>query len=116
MIGLFLVWLAYFGGYLGTIIYPNGFNCSKKILEKQEIEKESKLNIIYFNKNAFPKLKILAYFNIIYVILNVIFTIAIIVLYNFNIDDNLLNIISFVYSLIFIFIGIIIRIVIISIK
>lgn len=84
----------------------------KKTLNKQEIKKESKLNYIYFNKGAYPKLKIVAYFTILYFVVNILFTGFIVLLYNFETDSRLLNICSFIYFMLWLFIGITLKLVI----
>lgn len=117
MAGIILIWLFFAFWYLWFIIWPEGLDeCLKKTLEKQEIKKGSKLNYIYINKSAYPKLKIVAYFTIIYFIINIIFTFIIVLLYNLGFDAESLNKCSFIFFMIWLFIGTTLKIVLMKKK
>ena len=113
MNGIILVWLLFVFWYLCFIIWPKELDeCSKKNLEKWEIKKESKLNYIYIYKGAYPKLKIIAYFTILYFILNIVLTIFIVVFYNLGLESRILDIISFIYFILWLFVGVALKLII----
>ena len=102
MLGLFLIWFGFLVGYICNVIWPTNLNnCSKNIIDKENIDDNSKLNFIYINKGAFPKLKIIAYETIIHFSTNILLTILLIILYFKGIDSKILNLISLVYCFIF---------------
>ena len=76
LIGVYLAWGFYLFWYLCLILFPNCFhNISDNVLEKQSISPESKLNLVYLNKNTSPKLKCIAIEAILRFIFNIIVTI-----------------------------------------
>ena len=87
IIAIIGIWLINFFTYLCTILIPQRWDeCSEETLKKQEIKPESKLNFIYINKSVTPKLKMVAYFNIIYFFLALIVSIIIVILSNLGIE------------------------------
>lgn len=105
MVGLLLIWLEFLAYYLGAVVWPTNLNnCSRKTLDKQEIDDDSILRYIYINKKAHPKLKIIAYETIVNFLLNVIVSIIIFALFLNGFESKLLNIISLIYFLTFMFV------------
>ena len=97
---IIIIWLINFLTYLCTILIPTNWDkCSEKTLKKQEIKPESKLNFIYINKSVTPKLKMVAYFNIIYFILALIVSIIIVILSNLGIEFVIIKYILLIYYL-----------------
>lgn len=94
---LALIWLDYFAWYLCVIIWPKFDDISDKTLDRQQIPKDSKLRLIYINKNAFPQLKCIAIETIVFFILNIIYTIVAFILFAILKDDQIVGRISFWY-------------------
>ena len=91
------IWALYYFWYYYSIISPGSINCSKKVLDSQELKEGSRLNFLYFNKRSFPKLKIIAYEAIIYFVGNLVFTIVTLLLYFNSTDLAVIVIFFFVY-------------------
>ena len=94
---LALIWYFYFTWYLCVIIWPNFGGISDKTLDRQQIPKDSKLRLIYINKNASPQLKCFAIEAIVFFILNIIYTIVAFILFAILKDDQIVYRISFWY-------------------
>ena len=94
---LALIWYFYFTWYLCVIIWPNFGGISDKTLDRQQIPKDSKLRLIYINKNASPQLKCFAIEAIIFFFLNIIYTIVAFILFAILKDDQIVYRISFWY-------------------
>lgn len=94
---LSLIWYFYFTWYLCVIIWPNFGGISDKTLDRQQIPKDSKLRLIYINKNASPQLKCFAIEAIVFFILNIIYTIVAFILFAILKDDQIVYRISFWY-------------------
>lgn len=94
---LALIWYFYFTWYLCVIIWPNFGGISDKTLDRQQIPKDSKLRLIYINKNAYPQLKCIAIEAIIFFFLNIIYTIVAFILFAILKDDQIVYRISFWY-------------------
>ena len=94
---LALCWYFYFTWYLCVIIWPNFGGISDKTLDRQQIPKDSKLRLIYINKNASPQLKCFAIEAIVFFILNIIYTIVAFILFAILKDDQIVYRISFWY-------------------
>ena len=84
---LALIWYSYFAWYLCVIILPNFASISCKVLDRQQIPKDSKLRFVYINKNASPQLKCFAIEAIVFFILNIIYTIGAFILFAILKDD-----------------------------
>ena len=98
---LALIWYFYFTWYLCVIIWPN-FGCiSDKTLDRQQIPKDSKLRLIYINKNASPQLKCFAIEAIVFFILNIIYTIVAFIIFAILKDDQIVGRISLWYLFLF---------------
>ena len=105
MVGILLIWLEFLTYYICTVVWPTNLNnCSRKTLDKQEINDKSILKYIYINKKARPKLKIIAYETIVNFFLNVIISIIIFVFFLNGFELELLNRISLIYFLTFMFV------------
>ena len=98
---LALIWYSYFAWYLCVIIWPNFGGISDKTLDRQQIPKDSKLRLIYINKNASPQLKCIAIEAIVFFILNIIYTIVAFILYAVLKNDLIVERISFWYFFLF---------------
>ena len=94
---LAVIWLGYFTWYLCVIIWPSFAGISCKVLNRQQIPKDSKLRLIYINKNASPQLKCIAIEAIVFFILNIIYTIVAFILFAILKDDQIVGRISFWY-------------------
>ena len=94
---LAVIWLGYFTWYLCVIIWPSFAGISCKVLNRQQIPKDSKLRLIYINKNASPQLKCFAIEAIVFFILNIIYTIVAFILYAVLKNDLIVERISFWY-------------------
>ena len=94
---LAVIWYSYFAWYLCVIIWPNFAGISCKVLNRQQIPKDSKLRLIYINKNAYPQLKCFAIEAIIFFFLNIIYTIVAFILFAILKDDQIVGRISFWY-------------------
>ena len=94
---LAVIWLGYFTWYLCVIIWPSFAGISCKVLNRQQIPKDSKLRFIYINKNASPQLKCFAIEAIIFFFLNIIYTIVAFILYAVLKNDLIVERISFWY-------------------
>ena len=94
---LALIWYFYFTWYLCVIIWPNFGGISDKTLDRQQIPKDSKLRLIYINKNASPQLKCFAIEAIVFFFLNIIYTIVAFILFAILKDDQIVYRISFWY-------------------
>jgi len=98
IIAIIGIWLINFFTYLCTILIPQRWDeCSEETLKKQEIKPESKLNFIYINKSVTPKLKMVAYYNIIYFFLALIVSIVIVILSNLGIEFVIIKYILLIY-------------------
>ena len=95
------IWLCYFTWYLTCIIDPRFYDISDKTLDRQQIPKDSKLRLIYINKNASPQLKCIAIEAIVFFILNIIYTIVAFILFAILKDDQIVERISFWYFFLF---------------
>ena len=98
---LALIWYSYFAWYLCVIIWPNFGGISCKVLNRQQIPKDSKLRFIYINKNASPQLKCIAIEAIVFFILNIIYTIVAFILFAILKDDQIVGRISLWYFFLF---------------
>ena len=106
MLGLIIVWLPYFLFYFRLILFPHDINVSSdRVYYNQKIDENSKLKFIYFNKEAEPKLKIIAYEAILFFVLNLILTAIIFILHFSSITEKIIIIICVVYFFVFAFIG-----------
>lgn len=98
IMAIIIIWLINFFTYLCTILIPQRWDeCSEETLKKQEIKPESKLNFIYINKSVTPKLKMVAYYNIIYFFLALIVSIVIVILSNLGIEFVIIKYILLIY-------------------
>lgn len=80
-INLFLLpWLVYLYCYSCTILHPKYFEMSDKTFEKQLIPPGSILNKVYLNKKTSPKLKCFAIEALVFLGLNILYTIINIIL------------------------------------
>lgn len=95
------IWLCYFTWYLTCIIDPRFNDISDKTLDRQQIPKDSKLRLIYINKNAYPQLKCIAIEAIIFFFLNIIYTIVAFILYAVLKNDLIVERISYWYLFLF---------------
>ena len=108
MYGLIIIWLTYFSYYFNYILFPHYINISSdKVYFNQRIDEKSKLNLLYFNKKAEPKLKIIAYEAILFLILNILITIIAFVLFFLSISEKIIGLICIIYFFVFVFIGVI---------
>ena len=98
---LALIWYSYFAWYLCVIIWPNFGGISCKVLNRQQIPKDSKLRFVYINKNAYPQLKCIAIEAIIFFFLNIIYTIVAFILYAVLKNDLIVGRISLGYFFLF---------------
>ena len=98
---LAVIWLGYFTWYLCVIIWPSFAGISCKVLNRQQIPKDSKLRFIYINKNASPQLKCFAIEAIVFFILNIIYTIVAFILFAILKDDQIVGRISLLYLFLF---------------
>ena len=98
---LAVIWLCYFTWYLCVIIWPSFAGISCKVLNRQQIPKDSKLRLIYINKNAYPQLKCIAIEAIIFFFLNIIYTIVAFILYAVLKNDLIVERISYWYLFLF---------------
>ena len=98
---LAVIWLCYFTWYLTCIIDSSFYDISDKTLDRQQIPKDSKLRLIYINKNAYPQLKCIAIEAIIFFFLNIIYTIVAFILFAILKDDQIVGRISFWYFFLF---------------
>ncbi len=98
---LAVIWYFYFAWYLYVIIWPSFAGISCKVLNRQQIPKDSKLRFIYINKNASPQLKCFAIEAIVFFILNIIYTIVAFILFAILKDDQIVGRISFWYFFLF---------------
>ena len=98
---LAVIWYSYFAWYLCVIIWPNFADISCKVLNRQQIPKDSKLRFVYINKNASPQLKCIAIEAIIFFFLNIIYTIVAFILFAILKDDQIVERISFWYFFLF---------------
>lgn len=111
MFGLIIVWLSYFIFYFRLILFPHDITVSSnRVYFKQRIEEKSKLNLLYFNKNAEPKLKIIAYEAIFFFAFNLVLTIISFVLYFYLNVVKIVTLICIVYFFIFVAIGVITKV------
>ena len=94
---LAVIWYFYFAWYLCVIIWPSFAGISCKVLNRQQIPKDSKLRFIYINKNASPQLKCFAIEAIVFFILNIIYTIVAFILFAILKDDQIVGRISLWY-------------------
>ena len=94
---LAVIWYFYFAWYLSVIIWPSFAGISCKVLNRQQIPKDSKLRFIYINKNASPQLKCFAIEAIVFFILNIIYTIVAFILFAILKDDQIVGRISLWY-------------------
>ena len=95
------IWYFYFAWYLYVIIWPSFAGISCKVLNRQQIPKDSKLRLIYINKNASPQLKCFAIEAIVFFILNIIYTIVAFILFAILKYDQIVERISFWYFFLF---------------
>lgn len=91
------IWSYYLCWYLCVIIWPKFYDISDKTLDRQQIPKDSKLRLIYINKNAFPQLKCIAIETIVFFFLNIICTIVDFILFAILKDDLIVKRISLGY-------------------
>ena len=98
---LAVIWLGYFTWYLCVIIWPSFAGISCKVLNRQQIPKDSKLRFVYINKNAYPQLKCIAIEAIIFFFLNIIYTIVAFILFAILKDDQIVGRISLWYLFLF---------------
>ena len=91
IISFLLPWLVYLYCYSCTILHPKYFEMSDKTFEKQSIPTGSILNKVYLNKKEFPKLKCFAIEALVFLVLNILYTIInIILLLLCNIDVRII--------------------------
>ena len=109
------IWYKNFFTYFFTILFPiNWDKCSEKTLKKQEIKPKSKLNFIYINKSVTPKLKMVAYFNIIYFFLALIVSIIIVILSNLGIGFIFIKYFIPIYFGVWLFSGVIMKFILVG--
>lgn len=100
---LILIWAFYMVWYLFAIISPNSFHdMSENTLNKQILPSDSKLNIVYFNKKAFPKLKCIAIQTVVFFFSNIVYTAVATVLLCCLDINRIIEYISLAYLLLFI--------------
>ena len=90
ILSLILPWLVYLQGYMCTILDPKYFEMSDKTFEKQLIPPGSILNKVYLNKKTSPKFKCFAIEALVFLALNILYTIINIILLLCNLDVRII--------------------------
>lgn len=90
IISFLLPWLLYLYCYSCSILDPKYVKMSDKTFEKQLIPPGSILNKVYLNKKASPKLKCFAIEALVFLVLNILYTIINIILLLCNIDVRII--------------------------
>lgn len=91
ILSFILPWLICLYWYMCTILDPRCFGIlSEKTLDKQSIPPGSILNKVYLDKKTFPKLKCVAIEALVFLVLNILYTIINIILLLCNLDASII--------------------------
>lgn len=91
IISFLLPWLICLYWYMCTILDSKCFGIlSEKTLDKQSIPPGSILNKVYLDKKTFPKLKCVAIEVLVFLVLNILYTIINIILLLCNLDASII--------------------------
>lgn len=103
ILSFMLPWSVYLYGYMCTILDPKYFEMSDETFEKQLIPPGSILNKVYFKKSI-SKIEMFCNWSVIFLVLNILYTIINIILLLCNIDVSII----LKYTLTYVFIYLIV--------